>query len=337
MGEDNIDTTSFSNVLAAVSKMRDELMVQPEKDHANKRQKLPERVQTPTHTSRNEALPPRAPKPIISTENINGDNPNVNANLKNSNPYINSNSGISSNTNIPKEYTNFKPVSVPKRLVVAPVNNFQTFNQIQVSRSQTGNPLLEYLQFYQMNSKIKDVDYVINSKCIALFLSLRYHKLHPEYIYNKLKKITYNHEDTLKVLLVYVDVEDFQDTVRELNKLCLFNKLTIILAWTNEQCATYLQNLKYVEKEASKRIIQGNRTDDKEVLANDGKYLERVMKTVSSVKSVSQTDSKSLLARFGSVRSIIAADADGLQGIEGLGPLKVERLLAAFNQPFRSE
>ena len=211
--------------------------------------------------------------------------------------------------------------------------NVQTFNQIQVSRSQTGNPLLEHLTFYQMNGKIKDVDYVINSKCVVLFLSLRYHKLHPEYIYNKLKKVTYNHPDTLRVLLLYVDVDDFQDTVRELNKLALFNSLTLVLGWTHEQCANYLQNLKAVEKEASKRIIQGSRTKDDEVLGNDAKFLERLVESLASINSVTQRDSQSLLAEYGSLRAVAGAPGEQLQTLSGLGATKVQRLLAAFHEP----
>lgn len=331
----DIDTTSFANVLDAVNRMRKELAVEVG-DVANKRQKLPERVQLPPLASNksnsnvvsSNLLPPRIPEPDLAGQKIQNT--------------------PSEKIIIPKELPGFQPVRMPKderkayipdKQVAKPgvTKNFHTFTQIQVSRSQTGNPLLEFLKVFQMNSKLKDIDYVINSKCVALFISLRYHKLHPEYIYNKLKKMTYTNEDILKVLLVYVDIEDFQDTVRELNKLCLFNNLTMILGWSNEQCATYLQNLKYVEKDASRKIIQGNRSKDDEVLANEGKYIERVVNMISSVKSVSQTDAKSLLAMFGSVQGIISADADKLQGIDGLGRLKIERLLDAFNKPFRED
>ena len=341
------DTTSFANIMAAVNRMRSEAAgnasvgsgavlndkrVGASAEDTSKRQKLPERVKPPSslppHTANREsnrsgdALPPRVSRPSLHVGSPAGRGNDANDHT----------APITMPTRVP-------PAGMAERYQRPPpmgtrAADMHTFNQIQVSRSQAGNPLLEHLTFYQTNSKIKDVDYVINSKCVALFLSLRYHKLHPEYIYNKLKKVSYNHEDTLRVLLVYVDIDDFQDTVRELNKLCLFNKLTLILAWTNEQCANYLQNLKYVEKEASKRIIQGSRTKDEDVLANDGKYLERVVNTVSSVKSVSQSDAKSLLVAFGSMRGIVEADTDQLSGIQGLGQLKVDRLLRAFNGSF---
>ena len=45
-------------------------------------------------------------------------------------------------------------------------------------------------------------DYVMGAKTCALFLSLRYHVLHPDYIHDRLKKLGRQYE--LRVLLVEV-------------------------------------------------------------------------------------------------------------------------------------
>lgn len=332
-GIDGNKEESMSGVMAAIAKMRQEMQVTPEANkgrageanETNKRQKvdLPPRIEKPRITSvLPSELPPRVPKPII--DSATKDN-------KVSTPVTDS-----SHLPLPPKKNILAVDNIRRKISPSSSSdyNLHTFSRIQVARSQTGNPILEYLPFYQTNTKIRDVDYVINSKCVALFLSLKYHKLHPEYIYNKLKKVTYNHEDTIRVLLVLVDISDFQDVIRELNKIALYNKLSLIVAWSNEQCATYLQNLKSVEKETSKKIIQGSRSKDEEVLANDTNYLERVIDVISSVKSVSQTNAKSLIAKHGSVRAVIAASPDDLSAIDGLGPLKVDRLMRAFNDPF---
>lgn len=323
------DASSFANILNAVNRMRQEAGGERGErvdTTATKEKDLPARTLPPARGDsggKGGTLPPRVRRPEMASEA-------KNASAERSSSGGTNAVGIS------------RPVVPAKRpyepsgggRAASAGRNLQTFSQIQVSRSQTGNPILDYLTIYQMNSKIKDVDYVVNSKCVAIFLSLRYHKLHPEYIYNKLKKVTYNHDDTLRVLLVSVDIDDFQDTLRELNKLALFNRLTVVLAWGNEQCATYLKNLKYVEREASKKIIQGTRSGDDEVMVNEGKFVERVVDTVSSVKSISQSDAKSLFSTFHNVKGVIQADADELLNIEGLGRLKVERLVDAFNKPF---
>ena len=231
------------------------------------------------------------------------------------------------------------PIIVPSRPLVPKTYtksiNKQTFTQIQVSRSQTGNPVLEHIS-YEMNSKIKDVDYVISSKCVVLFLSLKYHKLHPEYVERRFQKITYNLPDTLRVLLVYVDVEDFHDAIRELNKLCLTSEMTLLLGWSNEECATHLLNLKHVQGEASQAIIRGKRVSDDEIIGQHGKFLERLVECVSGVRGVSSRDAQKLMAQYKTFKNIVSLEGSQLQQVEGLGESKVNRLLNAFNKPFNS-
>ena len=47
-------------------------------------------------------------------------------------------------------------------------------------------------------------DYVLGATTCALFLSLRYHRLHPEYIYNRIQKL--GKEYNLRILLIMVDI-----------------------------------------------------------------------------------------------------------------------------------
>jgi DNA repair protein Rad10 len=47
-------------------------------------------------------------------------------------------------------------------------------------------------------------DYVLGATTCALFLSLRYHRLHPEYIYNRIQKL--GKEYNLRFLLIMVDI-----------------------------------------------------------------------------------------------------------------------------------
>lgn len=339
---------SYNNILEAVRKLREEHSVDGgNRGEPPKRQKLalPKRAKPPSvetikslqykDTSTNLTSQQKSignvPQKLVDRIDMDGlRDPDRN----------NASSGIahtSKDKSTPRvnDFNNRKPEILKEQTSTKPNgSNLHTFNQVQVAKSQTGNPLLEYLNIFQMNSKIKDVDYVINSKCVALFLSLKYHKLHPEYIYNKMKKVTYTRDDILRVLLVLVDIEDFQDTVRELNKLALFNKITIILAFSNEQCAIYLQNLKYVEREASKRIIQGVKSKDEEVLADEGKFLERLVDTVSSIKSITTSDAKSLLGKYGSIKALVEADAAGILSVEGMGDLKTDRFLQTLHQPW---
>lgn len=72
-------------------------------------------------------------------------------------------------------------------------------------------------------------DYVLGQSTCALFLSLRYHNLHPDYIHERLQSLGKNF--ALRVLLVQVDVKDPQQALKELAKICILADCTLVLAW----------------------------------------------------------------------------------------------------------
>ena len=51
----------------------------------------------------------------------------------------------------------------------------------------------------------------------------------------------------LRVLLVLVDDEHNLQALQELNKLAFAHSYTLILAWSNIECARYLETLKFYE------------------------------------------------------------------------------------------
>lgn len=148
-----------------------------------------------------------------------------------SNPYINNkNSNANSDTN------NAAPINQRKPTMV------------NVSKSQKGNPLLDLLtsksipwQYVSSTVTTKILyDYSVrNSKRMILFLSLKYHKLHPEYIFKKMKPLQRQN----CILLILVDIEQHEQILKELSRVCLYNGFTVLLGWTYEQCGKYIQFL----------------------------------------------------------------------------------------------
>ncbi len=213
-----------------------------------------------------------------------------------------------------------------------------TFSSIQVNKTQNGNPLLTYLTSvsYKFNGQIHDVDYLVNSRCFAIFLSVKYHKLHPEYIYHKIQKIGYNpsNKGMLRLMLVLVDVESSDDSMRELNKLCLLNNLTLIAAWSFEQCADYLTSLKQCERNTAKNLIQGNSKRDDDI-DDDLSYYKRVVEILTTIKAINKTDAINLVSHFGSLKELCQkANEANLQEIPGMGQRKIKQLLKVINDPF---
>ena len=80
-------------------------------------------------------------------------------------------------------------------------------NAILVSRRQEGNPVLRHVRNVRW-AYADDIvpDYVLGASTAALFLSLRYHLLRPDYIHARLKELGRAYR--LRVVLVCVDSED---------------------------------------------------------------------------------------------------------------------------------
>ncbi|MBZ3878117.1 DNA excision repair protein ERCC-1 [Sciurus carolinensis] len=77
-------------------------------------------------------------------------------------------------------------------------------NSIIVSPRQRGNPVLKFVRNVPWEFGEVVPDYVLGQSTCALFLSLRYHNLHPDYIHERLQSL--GKTFALRILLVQVDV-----------------------------------------------------------------------------------------------------------------------------------
>jgi len=100
----------------------------------------------------------------------------------------------------------------------------------------------------------------------------------------------------------------------------------MILAWTEEEAARYLETFKAFEgKDAS--LIQKKK---------DLTFSEQVTDTLGCIRSVNKTDSATLLSQFGNVKSIMTASLEDIRQCPGIGEKKAKRLFDAFHKPFSS-
>ncbi|XP_004710637.1 DNA excision repair protein ERCC-1 [Echinops telfairi] len=195
-------------------------------------------------------------------------------------------------------------------------------NSIIVSSRQRGNPVLKFIRNVPWEFGEVLADYVLGQSTCALFLSLRYHNLHPDYIHERLQSLGKNF--ALRVLLVQVDVKDPQQALKELAKMCILADCTLILAWSPEEAGRYLETYKAYEQKPADLL--------KEKLEQD--FVSRVTECLTTVKSVNKTDSQTLLATFGSLEQLIAASREDLALCPGLGPQKARRLFDVLHEPF---
>ncbi|KAM3830054.1 DNA excision repair protein ERCC-1 isoform 1-T1 [Vipera latastei] len=195
-------------------------------------------------------------------------------------------------------------------------------NTIIVSPRQRGNPILKFIRNVPWEFGEVVPDYVLGQSTCALFLSLRYHNLNPNYIHERLRNLGKTYQ--LQVLLLQVDVKDPHQAVKELAKICILADCTLILAWSPEEAGRYLETYKAYEQKPADLL--------KEKVERD--YLSRVTDCLTSVKSVNKTDTVSLLSTFGSLANIVRASKEDLSLCPGIGPQKAKRLFDILHEPF---
>ena len=168
-------------------------------------------------------------------------------------------------------------------------------------------------------------DYIWGTTKCALFLSLKYHALHPHYLSTRLAEL--GHDFVTRILLVLVDVQDSANLLLQLNVLCVRHNLTLVLVWSDEEAARYLETYKALEGKDATAIQRQMR----------GTFAEQVIDVLLEAGSVNKTDTTQLLGQFGSIRSLVAATTDEFSLVSGMGPVKVQKLYDAFHKPFSSK
>ncbi|XP_056001349.1 uncharacterized protein LOC130048520 [Ostrea edulis] len=162
--------------------------------------------------------------------------------------------------------------AVPERSGPTAVKSLNT-NSIIVNSRQRGNPILKFIRSipYEFGDIIPD--YEMGKTSCALFLSLRYHQLNPNYIHERLKQLRRYYD--LRVLLVQVDIKEPHHLVKELAKICILADCTLILAFSAEEAGRYLETYKVYEHKPPEAIMEKTEKD----------YMSKVTECLTSVKS----------------------------------------------------
>ncbi|KAI8588894.1 restriction endonuclease type II-like protein [Geranomyces variabilis] len=198
----------------------------------------------------------------------------------------------------------------------------RTGNSIIVNSCQRGNGILKYIRNVPWEYGPIVPDYQIGETACALFLSLKYHRLHPDYVYTRIKQL--GQSFLIRVLLCVVDIDDHQSSIRDLTRIAVYNSFTIILAWSAEEAGRYLETFKAYEHKPPDILKE----------RVDPDYLAKLTDAITQIKSINKTDVITLASAFGSLKNIIAASPDDLEQCPGFGKEKVRRLHEAFNEPF---
>uniref|UniRef100_A0A1D1ZHX7 DNA excision repair protein ERCC-1 n=1 Tax=Anthurium amnicola TaxID=1678845 RepID=A0A1D1ZHX7_9ARAE len=199
----------------------------------------------------------------------------------------------------------------------------QNRNAILVSHRQKGNPLLKHIRNVRWTFADVVCDYLLGQNSCALYISLRYHLLHPDYVYYRIRELQKNFK--LRVVLCHIDVEDVAKPLLEVTRTALLHDCSLLCGWSLEECGRYLETIKVYENKSADSIREQMDTD----------YLSRLTHALTTIRHVNKTDVVTLGSAFGSLSRIMDASMEELARCPGIGERKVQRLYDTFHEPFR--
>ncbi|KAH8731160.1 hypothetical protein GQ44DRAFT_736259 [Phaeosphaeriaceae sp. PMI808] len=223
---------------------------------------------------------------------------------------------LTASANAPPKVQQPKPQALPSR---------SGPSSILVSPRQKGNPILNSVRSVAWEYSDIPADYVVGATTCALFLSLKYHRLHPEYIYNRIRDLKGQYN--LRILLTMVDIESHEEPLKELSKTSLVNNVTVMLCWSAQEAGRYLELFKTFENAAPTSIRA----------QQSSAYSEKMAEFITTPRSINKTDAVGLVSNFGSVRTAINAGPEEIGLIAGWGDTKVQRWCNAVREPFRTK
>lgn len=122
-----------------------------------------------------------------------------------------------------------------------------------------------------------------------------------------------------------VDIHNHEESLKELSKTSLVNNLTLILCWSAQEAARYLELYKSYEY-ASPASIRAHQATS---------YSEKLVEFITVPRSINKTDAYGLVSAFGSVRAAVNARPEEIGSITGWGEKKVQRWCGTVREPFR--
>ncbi|XP_012288960.1 DNA excision repair protein ERCC-1 [Orussus abietinus] len=195
-------------------------------------------------------------------------------------------------------------------------------NTLLVNPKQKGNPLLKFITNVPWEFSDVVPDYVMGRTMCALFLSLRYHQLNPDYIHDRLKLL--GNAFTLRVLVVQIDIAEPHHALKHLTRICILADLTLMLAWDAEDAGKIIETYKIYE----------NKPPDTLMKRVDKIPQERIISALTTMRPINKTDAMTLLSTFGSLAGIVKAPLSALRLCPGFGAHKAEYLYKTLHEPF---
>lgn len=192
-------------------------------------------------------------------------------------------------------------------------------NKILINKVQQNNKVIEYLHpgTYEWSTDIS-CDFAIKNQIGVLYLSLKFHREHQNYI--KTRLAANNDYFPVNILLLVSSSENDSSQINELTQLCITHNITVVLAFNTEESARWIQSMYQTQNST----LESLKTEDE---AN----IDTAINALHCL-GVSHKEAEALLLKFGSLEKCLNATQSSIAEI--LSPEKAKNFCAKIQAPF---
>lgn len=206
----------------------------------------------------------------------------------------------------------------------------------EVSSSPRSEGLIKYIVGCPKEMKEElggGADFVARTTGI-LFVRITQHRLDPNAVIARMHSMAKMFR--LRVLLLYFDESDVDNSsssaLEDINKQCFLIGYTLIVAWSLPEAAKYVEYFFHYDNKANRTSGEKSIT-----LRYSNDKATRVSEIIGKIPTVNSTDSRTLMENFGNLKSVFTASEEHLLCCNGIGQKKAQRLIAAFQEPFKKQ
>ena len=194
-------------------------------------------------------------------------------------------------------------------------------SEVLVSSNQRGNAALRFISNVYWSLATVVPDFVISASTCVIYISARFHVLHPDYLRCRILEL--RHNQYLCVVICIIDLEDATKALREINKISNVTACALVCTWSPEESARYVELLKANEG-VSPSFIQGNQEND---------FISKVHRALTGLRDVNKIDAVTLCDNFGTLATIIRKTRTLNLMSPGVGPTKLRQVFDALHRP----
>ena len=192
---------------------------------------------------------------------------------------------------------------------------------LTISKRQEKNPMIPLLGGIDTRFTQSDIfDFAITDEIAILFLTIKFHRLNPQYFDDRAKKLIGPWKT--RILILLIDDDNPNRHISALTQTAMAHNMTTVLAFGYEEASKWLHSY-YTIQDSSLDELKSTSESNYDIAVNMLHSL-----------NISRKDAEDLLNTFGSIDKILKASKEQISKATSMSSSKIDAFFAAIDKDF---